>query len=197
MALNTQYINDNVYVIVNAIHKQATGAQDVAVIDTQSFVDYGNSVLTSNDATETFMSTLLLMMARTYYTYRPYESSLKDLLISGEEWGAIYQKIDTEVPDFVSDETYEIKDGQSVDMYVVRKPTAKQKLFIKRSPYSNFVTMSRQLLKGAFRSEAVFSAFVNEVFGKMRIKLDFATENMARLAIANYIGTLVALERTP
>lgn len=192
MALINNYVNNEVYAIVNEVHKEATGAKAVAVIDTQSFVDYGNVVLASNDQTETFMSTLMLQMARMYTTFRPYESSLRDLIVTGEEWGAIYQKIDAEVGDFVADDTYELTDGQSVDQYVVRKPTATQKLFVKKSPYQNYVTISRQALKDAFRSEGDFAKFVSLVFGKMRTKLDFALENLARLAIANYIGTLAA-----
>lgn len=192
MPLINNYVNNEVYAIVNEVHKEATGAKAVAVIDTQSFVDYGNTVLASNDQTETFTSTLMLQMARMYTTYRPYESSLRDLIVTGEEWGAIYQKIDGEVGDFVADDSYELTDGQSVDQYVVRKPTPTQKLFVKKSPYQNYVTISRQALKDAFRSEGDFSRFVSLIFGKMRTKLDFALENLARLAIANYIGTLAA-----
>lgn len=187
-ATDTAYINNNVYAIVNEANRQANGLSPVTVQDTRSFVDFGNSVLSSNDATEVFTQTLLLMMARSYTTWRPYESSLRDLMVSGEEWGAIYQKIDAEVPDFVADETFELTDGQSVDQYVVRKPTPAQKLFIKRATYTNYVTIGRKQLMGAFRSEADFARFIQLVFGKMRIKLDFATENMARLAIGSYIA---------
>lgn len=188
MALENSVINNNVYLIVNDIEKQALGSINIKVVDTKSFVDFGNAVINSSDYTETFMQTLLLRIARTYETWRPYESSLRDLVISGEEWGAIYQKIDAEVPDFVCDETFELVDGKSVDQYIVRKPTAKQKLFVKRSTYSNYVTMSRKLLQGAFLSEAEFVRFMRQIEGKMRIKLDFAMENMARLAIGSYIA---------
>ena len=188
MALENSVINNNVYLIVNDIAKQALGSINIDVVDTKSFVDFGNAIINSSDYTETFMQTLLLRIARTYETWRPYESSLRDLVISGEEWGAIYQKIDAEVPDFVSDETFELVDGKSVDQYVVRKPTAKQKLFVKRSTYQNYVTMTRKLLQGAFLSEAEFVRFTRQIEGKMRIKLDFAMENMARLAIASYIA---------
>ena len=189
-------INSKVYVIVNDISKQALGSTAINVVDTQSFIDYGNNVLNSSDSTETFTAALLLRLARTYYTYRPYETSLKDLIVTGEEWAAIYQKIDANVPEFTVDESYNLEDGKSVDQYIVRKPKASQKLFIKRSPYSNFVTISRQMLKVAFRSEAEFAAFVRLVFGKMRIKLDFAMENLARLAIANYVGTVALNDDT-
>ncbi len=188
MALENSVINNNVYLIVNDIEKQALGSINIKVVDTKSFVDFGNAVINSSDYTETFMQTLLLRIARTYETWRPYESSLRDLVISGEEWGAIYQKIDAEVPDFVCDETFELVDGKSVDQYVVRKPTAKQKLFVKRSTYSNYVTMTRKLLQGAFLSEEQFVRFMRQIEGKMRIKLDFAMENMARLAIGSYIA---------
>lgn len=188
MALENSVINNNVYLIVNDIEKQALGSINIKVVDTKSFVDFGNAVINSSDYTETFMQTLLLRIARTYETWRPYESSLRDLVISGEEWGAIYQKIDAEVPDFVCDETFELVDGKSVDQYIVRKPTAKQKLFVRRSTYQNYVTMTRKLLQGAFLSEEQFVRFMRQIEGKMRIKLDFAMENMARLAIGSYIA---------
>ena len=84
MALINGYLNNEVYAIVNDVHAQATGSKNVAVIDTQSFVDYGNSVLSSNDNSETFMNTLILQMARMYTTWRPYTSALKDLIVTGE-----------------------------------------------------------------------------------------------------------------
>lgn len=190
MPTNTQYINNEVYAIVNAVHAMATGADEVAVIDTASFVDFGNNVLSSSDATETFLNTYLLRVATTYDTFRPYDGKLKDLMLSGDEWGAIVQKIDAEVPDFVSDETFEIEDGHSVDQYIVRKPVGRQKLFIKRSTYSNFITTAKKLLKGAFLSEAAFLSWARMVAGKMRNKIEFSTENLARLAIANYIANM-------
>ena len=186
--MNNDYINNEVYSIVNAVNKMATGADEVAVIDTQSFIDYGNSVLSSSDNTEVFLNTYLLRVATTYDTFRPYTGALKDLVLSGSEWGAIVQKIDAEVPDFVADETFEIADGQSVDQYVVRKPVGHQKLFIKRSTYQNYITTSKKLLKGAFTSEAAFLSWARMVAGKMRNKIEFATENMVRLAIASYIA---------
>lgn len=188
--ISNNVINNRVYAIVNDVAKMATGLSDVDVIDTASFVDFGNSVLSSSDATEMFLNTYLLRVAQTYDTFRPYEGKLKDLMLSGSEWGAIVQKIDAEVPDFVSDETFEIEDGQSVDQYVVRKPVGRQKLFIKRSTYSNFVTTSKKLLKGAFLSEAAFLSWATMVAGKMRNKIEFATENLARLAMANYIANM-------
>ena len=188
MPTNTAYINNEVYAIINDVHKMATGEENVAVVDTASFVDFGNNVLSSSDATETFLNTYLLRIAQTYDTFRPYDGKLKDLMLSGSEWGAIVQKIDAEVPDFVSDETFEITDGQSVDQYIVRKPVGRQKLFIKRSTYSNYITTAKKLLKGAFLSEAAFLSWARMVAGKMRNKIEFATENLARLAIANYIA---------
>ena len=190
MPTNTQYINNEVYAIVNAVHAMATGADEVAVVDTQSFVDFGNNVLSSSDATETFLNCYLLRIATTYDTFRPYDGKLKDLILSGDEWGAIVQKIDAEVPDFVSDETFELEDGESVDQYVVRKPVGRQKLFIKRSTYSTYITTAKKLLKGAFLSEAAFASWARMVAGKMRNKIEFSTENLARLAIANYIANM-------
>ncbi len=188
MATNNQYINNEVYAIINDVAKMMTGAEDVAVIDTHSFVDFGNSVLSSSDSTEMFLNAYLLRIAQTYDTFRPYTGQLKDLVLNGSEWGAIVQKIDAEVPDFVSDDTYELVEGQSIDQYKVRKPTGRQKLFIKRSTYKNYMTTSKKLLKGAFLSEQAFANWARMVAGKMRNKIEFALEGLCRLAMANYMA---------
>ena len=188
MATNNQFINNEVYAIINDVAKMMTGAEPVTVIDTHSFVDFGDNVLSSSDATEQFLNAYLLRIAQTYDTFRPYTGRLKDLVLNGSEWGAIVQKIDAEVPDFVSDDTFELVDGQSVDQYVVRKPTGRQKLFVKRSTYKNYVTSSKKLLKGAFLSEQAFANWARMTAGKMRNKMEFALEGLCRLAIANYIG---------
>lgn len=185
---NTAYINNNVYAIVNDLNKMMTGKDEVAVIDTHSFVDFGNSVLSSSDATEMFLNAYLLRIAQTYDTFRPYTGKLKDLVLNGSEWGAIVQKIDAEVPDFVADDTYELVDGQSIDQYKVRKPTGRQKLFIKRSTYKNYMTTSKKLLKGAFLSEQAFANWARMTAGKMRNKIEFALEGLCRMAMANYIA---------
>lgn len=186
--LNNDIINNQVYAIVNAVNEMASGIEDVDVIDTASFIDFGNKVLSSSDATEQFLNAYLLRIARTYDTFRPYSGKLKDLIYSGEEWGMIVQKIDAEVPDFVADDTFELVDGQSIDQYIVRKPTGRQKLFVKHATYKNFITTSKKLLKGAFLSESAFLAWARMVAGKMRNKMEFAIENMARLAIASYMA---------
>lgn len=185
----------DVYAIVNDIGKQALGSKAVDVIDTNSFVDFGNNVLSSSDATESFMDTLLLRIASTYFTFRPYNAKLRNLIVSGSEWAAICQKIDGSVGDFIEDETFNLVEGQSVDMYIVRKPRANQKLFVKKANYSNYITYQRKTLQGAFISEAAFAQFVSMINGKMRTKLDFAQENMARLAMANYIANMGSAQK--
>lgn len=185
----------DVYAIVNDIGKQALGSKAVDVIDTNSFVDFGNNVLSSSDATESFMDTLLLRIASTYFTFRPYNAKLRNLIVSGSEWAAIYQKIDGSVGDFIEDETFNLVEGQSIDMYIVRKPRANQKLFVKKAHYSNFITYQRKTLQGAFTSEAAFAQFISMINGKMRTKLDFAQENMARLAMANYIANMGSAQK--
>ena len=194
MATSNAYINNNVYAIINDVAKMMTGKESVTVLDTHSFVDFGDSVLSSSDSTEMFLNAYLLRIAQTYDTFRPYTGKLKDLVMSGSEWGAIVQKIDAEVPDFVSDDTFELTDGQSIDQYVVRKPTGRQKLFIKRSTYKNYMTTSKKLLKGAFLSEAAFANWARMTAGKMRNKIEFALEGLCRLAIANYIANAASTQ---
>lgn len=180
----------DVHIVVNDLAKQVTGREDIKVVDTASFMDFGRAVLGSSDMLEGFLNALSLKYADTYYTARRRVGKLKSLLVSGKEWAAIYQKIDGEVPDFVEDETFKLEEGKSVDQYVVRKPKSTQKLFVRKVTYSNFLTWQKKLLQGAFMSEQDFRQFASMLSTKMYNKLDMSTENLGRMAMASYIANM-------
>lgn len=195
MAFNggSEYLD--VHAIVNDIAKQAIGSKAVSVTDTASFVQFGDDLLKSNESTESFMNTLMLKGVQTYYTYRRYSPRLLNMMFSQSEWNSITQKIDGDVLDFTEDATFTLKDGKSIDQYIVRKPSAEQKLFVKKATYSNFLTWQRKTLQGAFENEGAFSRFTSMLNTKLRNKLDLALENLGKLTIASYIGGMADYQK--
>lgn len=176
------------YNIVNNVAGQVMGTNAIAVVDTNSFISLGNQILSSQTMTENFANELVLRIARTIVSFRMYYSRLKPLIFDDIEWGAIVQKVKVEMPEAVEDKAYDLKDGDSVDMYVVRKPKIHQKFFVNRTPYSFFVTIQRWQLKRAFLNEAAMMAFINAIFGEIRNKLELTFESLGYLAMDNYIA---------
>lgn len=179
---------EQIYSLVNQVSAQALGTQALAVTDAQSLVSLGNVVLNSTTNTEAFLNTLAQRIGRTIMSYRAYKNRLRDMVLNDFEYGAILQKIAVQMPAAVSDPTYALTDGQSVDPWIVSKPVAVQKLFAKRTPYMFHITIQEETLREAFLSESGMASFIGVVMGEVRNAIEIALENLGRQTIANFIA---------
>lgn len=177
-----------IYGLVNSVTAQAFGNQGLAVTDPAGLISLGDTVLSSTDNTENFLNTLCQRIGRTLYHYRAYRNKLRNIVIESDmEWGAIMQKIDMELPAAVSDDAFDLMDGQSVDPWIISKPQVSQKLFVGRAPFMFKITISRHTLKEAFLSESAMGSFITFVFGKIRNMLEASYEDLARTALGQGI----------
>ena len=179
-----------IYELVNEIVAETMGSTDIDVCDTNSLVALGNSVLSSSSNTEAFLNTLLQRIGKTIISYRLYTSQLSLLEVGDMEWGQIMQKIKVDMPTAEADPTYDLVDGESIDMYKVHKPKAHQKLFVKRTPVDYSITTQRKALKEAFTSAEAMGNFQTAVYGEVRNAIELGQEDLARLTMGNFIANV-------
>ena len=181
-----------IYSIVNAAASQTLGESAIEATDTASLVAMGNVILSSSTNTECFLDTLIQRIGKTIISYRPYKSQLGVLAVDDMRMGAILQKIKVKMPEAVEDVTTQLIDGQSIDQYIISKPRATQKLFVKRTPYDFFITIQRKWLREAFTSETAMGSFIAAIYGEIENALELSQENLARLCMANFMATISA-----
>lgn len=181
-----------IYSLVNEVAQESMGAEDIDVLDTASLVALGDSILSSSANTEAFLNTLIQRVGKTIISFRPYTSQLSLLDVGDMEFGQIMQKIKVKMPTAIEDDTYNLVDGESIDMYKVTKPKATQKLFVKRTPVTYTITTQRKALKEAFTSAEALGSFISAVFGEVRNAIELTQENLGRLTMANYIANAEA-----
>lgn len=181
---------NQIYSIVNDVAKETMGESALVATDTVSLVAMGNAVLSSSTNTECFIDTLVQRIGRTIISYRPYKSKLGLLAVSDMTMGAILQKIKVKMPTAVEDVTTQLIDGQSVDQYIISKPKATQKLFVKRTPYTFYITIQKKWLREAFTSESAMGSFISAIYGEVENALELSQENLARLCMANFMATI-------
>lgn len=176
-------VTNQIYTIVNSLVDQATGSTALTTVDTQGLIALGNTVLSSSTNTEAFLNTLAQRIGRTIFRFRDYNNKFKSMVISDMEYGMILQKIKVHMPQAEADDTYNLVDGQSIDPWVVSRPTVDQKLFVVRTPYSYKITIQRQTLKEAFLSPEAMGSFIAIVFGEVRNAIELGLENLARVTM--------------
>lgn len=184
---------EQIYGLVNTVNSQAFGHSAMVVTDTSSLISLGTTVLSSSTNTEAFLNTLAQRIGKTILRFRDYRNKLGDMVLDDFEYGAILQKIKVHMPEAESDESYDLIDGNTVDHYVIAKPSVDQKLFVTRTPYQFHITIQRVHLKEAFMSPEAMGAFIGIVFGEVRNAIEISLENLGRVtlatAIAEYSGT--------
>lgn len=181
---------NQIYEIVNDVAQQTMGESALQATDTASLVAMGNAILSSSTNTECFIDTLVQRIGRTIISYRPYKSKLGLLAVSDMTMGAIMQKIKVKMPSAVEDVTTQLIDGQSIDQYIISKPKATQKLFVKRTPYTFYITIQKKWIREAFTSESAMGSFISAIYGEVENALELSQENLARLCMANFMATI-------
>lgn len=180
---------NQIYDLINDVNKQTIGTENLTVLNTEQLVALGNFIFNSGSV-DLWTNTLLSRIASTKISYRAYQSKLGIYAVSDITMGLIMQKIKVDMPNAVEDVTTQLQDGQSVDMYIVSKPTAHQKLFAKRTPATFFRTTQRKWLKEAFTSESAMGSFLAAVQGEVNNKIELTQENLARLTMANFMAII-------
>lgn len=174
--------------LVNSATEQAMGTTALTVIDDTGVIALGNTVLSSSDNTENWTGALFRMIGMQIISHRRYEPSLMRMLRNDFEWGAIVQKIDIGMPQVEKDESYDINDGDSVDMYKVNKLKVRQSLFTTETPYQIHISVKRQDLKEAFTSMNKMGAFITAQFGEVQNAINLALERLNMNTVNNYIA---------
>lgn len=180
-----------IYDIVNSVNKQTMGLTDLTVVDEQGLISLGETVLTTNGLADTWLNSLAQRIGRTIISFREYKSKYSDMVLDSLQWGNIVQKIKVSMPEATADESYNLVNGKSVDMYKVANPKVTQSLFTSETPYQFFVTVKRTQLNEAFTSEGAMNGFIGAIYGEVQNAIELSLESLARNCINNFIGTKI------
>lgn len=180
-----------VYKILNDVAKSALGEGAINIVDSKDLVSLGNEVLSSTTNTENFLNVLVDRIGRTIVSNRSYSANLKALINDSFTFGAILQKIYVAPLKASESKQWGLTDGNSVDQYVISKPTVRQKLFNKVSTWEVDVTIPDFQLSSAFNSAEQMTAFIDAIFTAVRNSMEIYLESLANIAYSTAIAMRV------
>lgn len=187
MALTAKQI----FGIVNEVAAQAMGNKTMAVVDNSGLVALGNTVLGSNDTKNNFINALTDRIGRTIVSFRAYHSHFPDFERDSIEWGNILQKLKIGMPNAEEDQSYNLTDGTSVDMYKINKAKVNQLLFSTETPWQTHITVHLDELEKAFVDSSAMGAFISGMFGEVQNRIELAMENLSIDCVNNYMAEMI------
>ena len=182
---------NQIFTIVNEVANQAMGSKAIAVVNNAGLVALGNTVLGSNDTKNNFINALTDRIGRTIVSFRAYHSHFPDFERDSIEWGNILQKLKIGMPDAEEDQSYDLADGTSVDMYKINKAKVNQLLFSTETPWQTHITVHLDELEKAFVDYSAMGAFISGMFGEVQNRIELAMENLSIDCVNNYIAEMI------
>lgn len=191
----------DVYALMNAVVSQATGRTDLAVVDTTTFASVGEIVLRTG--TENTLNAISAVIGKTIFSVRPYKGKLESLRVGQQRWGGQVRKIinlydEAEKSDDWNTDLAQnaLDDGNSVDMYKIRKPKAIQLNFYGTKVLQKHITRFRDQLSLAFHSEDEFIRFIDSVMVEFSNEIELLNEAESRTTLLNFMAGISSMGLT-
>lgn len=183
---------NQIYDFLNKVTKELVGGSPITVKDTSTLVSLGDSILSSDTATEQFYSKLVDKIGLTYVKYRELtKDALSDILRTPMDFGIILQKVNT------SEISRAVENGSWTNQknpFANEKDTTKitSSLFSKIATWELDKIIYDYQLKTAFKSATEMGAFIQLVFTDMFNGMELALRDCANLCVATSIGDCLA-----
>lgn len=184
---------NQVATIVNNVQKQIIGEEAIQTVDLEGLIDMGKQVL---DATsyDNYVKTLVDHIGKVVFVDRAYAGSAPSVLMDGWEYGAILEKISSEMPEATINPSWQLTNGQTYSQDIFNAPKAAAKFFSNRVTFEIDQSITEMQVKSAFSSAAQMNGFISMIFGQIEksftVKLDAlimqTINNMTAETLHNY-----------
>lgn len=179
-----------IYEFVNTALTETIGTETVLQEDLGNIVDMGTAIF-NNNAFDAFVRSLINHIGKVIFVNRPYRGSVPSVLMDGWEYGSVVEKIASEMPTAVENESWELTDGASYDPNVFHAPKAESKFFNKMTTFEVDRSITEFQLKQSFSSATQLNAFVSMLFNEVEKSLTIANDNLIMRTINNMIAETV------
>lgn len=176
--------------LLTSITQQATGQQVITPTTLNDFVSVGTLALQAGF--DPLLNAISQVIGRTIFSIRPYSEKFGGLRADSLRWGNHVRKLKIADNEWERDQRYYEAasdfwdDGDSVDMYTIKKAKAVQLNFYGQNVWQDHVTVYRDQLDVAFHDPEELMQFTSMIMTNMSNRMAQARESCARAALANF-----------
>ena len=179
---------NQIYGLVNSITQQALGESAITVTDTTSLVAQGDSIINTENALDAWNKALIDRIGKTIISNKSYTRQRRRFFRSGIEYGIILQKIYTDLPKAVENQTWVSDNSKRKDQFEINLPNVRQYFFTGISSFEFPVTITDKAWKTAFTSATQMGAFVESIMTSLYNAMEVTIEETENLAVATFIS---------
>lgn len=181
---------NQIYTLTNSITQEIIGDSVVLSEDLGNIVDVGNAIFNAQ-AFDAYVKSLINHIGKVIFVNRAYAGSAPSVLMDGWEYGSILEKISSEMPVAVENDSWSLVDGKSYDPNVFHQPKASAKFFNKRTTFEIDRSITEMQVKQSFSSASQLNAFLSMLFNETEKALTVRMDALIMRTINNMIGETI------
>lgn len=179
-----------VYELVNSATSEVLGSEAILQEDLSNVVDIGTAIFNAN-AFDRYVKALVNHIGKVIFVTRPYRGSAPSVLMDSWEYGSVVEKISSEMPEAVENESWNLEDGASYDPNIFNQPKVTAKFFNKMVTFEIDRSVTEMQVKQSFSSASQLNAFVSMLFNEVDKSLTVKTDALVMRTINNMIGETI------
>lgn len=179
-----------VYDFVNAATSEALGDSALVQEDLSNVVDVGTAIF-NGQAFDRYVKSLVNHIGKVIFVNRPYRGSVPSVIMDSWEYGSVLEKITSEMPEAVENESWELTDGASYDPHIFHQPKAEAKFFNKMTTFEIDRSITEKQVRQSFSSATQLNGFISMLFNEVEKAMTVKTDALVMRTINNMIGETV------
>lgn len=180
-----------IHSLLNDVIKEIVGEESTLLNeDLSNVVDVGRSVFNATSY-DKFTKSLVDHIGKVIFVDRKYEGTVPSVIYDGFEFGAVLEKIGSEIPEYTENETWSLNSGESYDPNIFYGSSVYAKFFSKYVTFEVPLSVTDKQAKSAFSSASELRRFVSMLFGKVEDAMTLASENLVMRTICGAIAETV------
>lgn len=177
--------------ILNELVSQVTGVKTIAPIDRSQFVAVAQTALKSGF--DPLLNAISYVIGRTVFSVRPYTRKFGGMQVTNQQYGDMMRKLTMLDSTWEDNPQYDLQDGQSYDMYKIRKEKVLQTNFYGYQTYMQKLMIWYNQLNVAFSGYEEFQRFMGMKLQNLYDVVEQGHESFARGAVTNLAGGVLYL----
>ena len=156
---------------------------DLSALDSYKLVDIGKDVLDSGSV-DSYVKSLLTQIGKLYIESREYVSELNSIYIDSFDWGGYLERVYFSPQDLVSDEMFNLVNGNSYDDHKFYKPNVSAKIFEESKTIMCPISLTEDAVKMAFSSWDEKNKFLSGIQQNVRNTIDLGLDAYAHMLVS-------------
>ena len=178
---------EQIHTLMNNVTGEILGKNDIVAEDLSNVVDIGNEIFSNTDV-DNYVKSLVNHIGKVIFVSRPYSGNIPSMLMDSWEFGAVVEKIQTDLPTAYENKSWELTDGQSYDPNVFYKPTVSAKFFNNKVTFEIPMSFTEKQVKESFSSSTQLNSFLSMLYNSVDNSMTIKIDSLVMRTINNMIG---------